>query len=54
MVRMEIMQIGLGNAQNVTISISGSTSARAATSADSQGRASINISNIYADYLPME
>jgi len=53
-ITINLFASGLGNAQNVTISISGSTSARAATSADSQGRASINISNIYADYLPME
>ena len=44
----------LGDAKEVTISISGNTSARAATHKDSQGRANVTVTNIYATYLPME
>ena len=44
----------LGDAKEVTISISGNTSARAATHKDSQGRADVTVTNIYATYLPME
>ena len=44
----------LGDAKEIIIKISGNTSARAATHADSQGRANVTVNNIYATYLPIE
>lgn len=53
-VTLNLFSVDIGDATSITINISGNTSARAGTATDSQGRGSITISSIYADYIPID
>ena len=52
-VTINMFSADIGDATSIIISMSGSTSARAATHKDSQGRGSVSVSNMYATYIPI-